>query len=154
MPLLSPPNLRSARSGVQARCMACIVAVHAQGVDKAESCGAALRQPVPWCGGGQLTTGHGRILEGRPRNRNALFAAGALMAPACFVFSGANSAMQRNASVPFIRRESLALADEAFDRYSRWASSIFRARKCRDADSSVTPLKEGSERPAHPPHRG
>lgn len=37
--------------------------------------------------------------------------AGALMAPACSVFSGANSAMQRKASVPFIGRESPDLVE-------------------------------------------
>ncbi|MBP0639560.1 hypothetical protein [Cupriavidus sp. AcVe19-6a] len=55
--------------------------------------------------------------------------AGALMAPACFVFSGANSAMQRNASVPFIRRESLPLVNEAFAVYSRCVSSFFSRAK-------------------------
>jgi hypothetical protein len=51
-------------------------------------------------------------------------AAGALMVPACCMFSGANSAMRQKASVPFIRRESPVVAELALrgclHGYSRW----------------------------------
>lgn len=82
MPSLFPPNWQSAHSGGQARGMARILVARAHGADKAESCGTAPRESVPWRGSGQLMTGP-MVASSMELQRS--LSAGALMAPVCFV---------------------------------------------------------------------